>query len=124
MNRNLVLGKNRFEHESIGWNFRMSNLQAAVGVAQLERITDTLSKRKESVGQMYEYFLKETIILNYLWKEHLIAKNIYWVFGIVSLQKKTTLLNGANKLKEEYIGRRPFFYPMHLQKKYKRNTKG
>ena len=87
------MGKNRFEHESIGWNFRMSNLQAAVGVAQLERITDTL-KKKRAVGQMYEYFLKENNNFKLPLEGTSYCKNIYWVFGIVSLQKKTTL-NGA-----------------------------
>ena len=46
--RNLCFGKkDRFYHEDIGWNFRMSNLQAAVGVAQLERIPQTIQKKKK-----------------------------------------------------------------------------
>ena len=51
--RNLCFGNSdRFKHESMGWNFRMSNLQAAVGVAQLERLSETIEK-KLSVGRLY-----------------------------------------------------------------------
>ena len=85
--RNLCFGKkNRFEHESFGWNFRMSNLQAAVGVAQLERITETI-KRKRAVGQMYEYFLKENNNFKYLWKEHLIVKISIGFWSSMSTKK-------------------------------------
>ena len=46
--RNLCFGKKRrFVHEQLGWNFRMSNLQAAVGVAQMERLPQTLAKKRQ-----------------------------------------------------------------------------
>ena len=55
--RNLCFGKrNRFEHEALGWNFRMSNLQAAVGVAQLEQLDDTIAKKRQ-IGRWYEELL-------------------------------------------------------------------
>ncbi len=45
--RNLCFGKvDRFIHEELGWNFRMSNLQAAVGVAQLERLDEFVQKKE------------------------------------------------------------------------------
>ena len=117
--RNLCFGKkNRFEHETIGWNFRMSNLQAAVGVAQLERITETL-KKKRTVGLMYEYFLKDDNNFKLPLRKTSYCENIYWVFGIVSLQKNNNAKWCINKLKEQNIGTRPFFYPMHLQKSIK-----
>ena len=113
--RNLCFGKkNRFEHESIGWNFRMSNLQAAVGVAQLERISDTL-KRKSAVGQMYRYFLKENDNIQLPLDKTSYCENIFWIFGIISLQKNNNAQWWMDKLKKDDIGTRPFFYPMHLQ---------
>ena len=46
--RNLCFGRtDRFIHEDLGWNFRMSNLQAAVGVAQLERLNQTIQKKEK-----------------------------------------------------------------------------
>ena len=42
----------RFVHEELGWNMRMSNLQAAVGVAQLERL-DEFVERKRNMGRLY-----------------------------------------------------------------------
>ena len=52
--RNLCFDKERrYIHEELGWNFRMSNIQAAVGVAQLERIDQTLAK-KRLIGQWYQ----------------------------------------------------------------------
>ena len=117
--RNLCFGKkNRFEHETIGWNFRRSNLQAAVGVAQLERITETL-KRKRAVGHIYEYFLKENNNFKLPLERTSYCENIYWVFGIVCLRKNNDAKWCINKLKEKNIGTRPFFYPMHLQKSIK-----
>ena len=56
--RNLCFGKtDRFVHKELGWNFRMSNLQAAVGVAQLERLPQTLEKKRE-IGKIYHQHLE------------------------------------------------------------------
>ena len=55
--RNLCFDKERrFIHEELGWNFRMSNVQAAVGVAQLERIDDILAKKRQ-IGRWYQQHL-------------------------------------------------------------------
>ena len=52
--RNLCFGRtDRFIHEDQGWNFRISNLQAAVGVAQLERLPQTIKKKRE-IGKIYQ----------------------------------------------------------------------
>ncbi len=48
--RNLCFGEKRFVHEELGWNFRMSNLQAALGVAQLERLAEFV-QRKRKMGK-------------------------------------------------------------------------
>ena len=49
--RNLCFGRtDRFIHEEQGWNFRMSNLQAAVGVAQLERLSQIIQKERDRSG--------------------------------------------------------------------------
>lgn len=105
----------RFLHEELGWNYRMSNLQAAVGVAQLEKLEEFIQKKKE-MGKIYtqEFSGIEKIILPVTKTDY--AENIYWVFGI--LLKDTLGMNAEEamqKLKEKGIGTRPFFYPMHRQ---------
>ena len=112
--RNLCFGKDRFIHEELGWNFRMSNLQAAVGVAQFERLEEFIL-RKKKMGAIYQDLLKNIPAQLPLEKTNY-AENNYWVFGIVL--NKDVKFNAAEAMKmlaEKGIGTRPFFYPMHLQ---------
>jgi perosamine synthetase len=113
--RNLCFGKtDRFVHQELGWNFRMSNLQAAVGVAQLERLPQTLEKKKD-IGRMYHQYLKGCEFFDLPLTQTAYCENIYWVFGITSKDKSRDANWWMNKLAEQGIGTRPFFYPMHLQ---------
>ena len=82
--RNLCFDKERrYIHEELGWNFRMSNIQAAVGVAQLERIDQDLAK-KRLIGGWYQATSARAIRLLQLPLERTAyADNIYWVFGVV-----------------------------------------
>ena len=113
--RNLCFGKTgRFVHQELGWNFRMSNLQAAVGVAQLERLSQTLEKKRE-IGRMYHKHLEGNEFFTLPITQTDYCKNIYWVFGIISKDESRDAKWWMNKLAEQGIGTRPFFYPMHLQ---------
>ena len=113
--RNLCFGKtDRFMHEELGWNFRMSNLQAAVGVAQLERLPQTLEKKRE-IGRMYHQHLEGHKSFALPLTQTAYCENIYWVFGIISKDESRDAKWWMNKLAEQGIGTRPFFYPMHLQ---------
>ncbi len=105
----------RFHHEMLGYNFRMSNIQAAVGVAQLEKIEDHL-KLKRELGAHYQQLLAGVEGLKLPVKKTGYADNIYWVFGIV-LDKKLgiTASEMMKRLAGEGIGCRPFFWPMHRQ---------
>ena len=112
--RNLCFGGiDRFIHEDQGWNFRMSNLQAAVGVAQLERLPETLERK--DIGRMYHQYLKGCEFFDLPLTQTAYCENIYWVFGITSKDKSRDANWWMNKLAEQGIGTRPFFYPMHLQ---------
>lgn len=106
----------RFIHHEIGWNMRMTNLQAALGVAQIERIEYFVNK-KRSIGKLYnqlladlsEYFIFPKTELEY-------AQNIYWVYGLIIKPKfNISAIKMMEELNKEKIGTRPFFYPMHLQ---------
>ena len=109
----------RFVHDEIGWNYRMTNLQAALGVAQLERIDEFVTK-KRWIGKLYDELLQELhdkIEIPIANTDY--AENIYWVYGIVL--KDSVPMNAKEimtKLAERGIGSRPFFYPMHLQPVY------
>ena len=114
--RNLCFNpKKRFVHERLGWNLRMTNMQAALGLAQLERL-DSFVSRKRKMGARYTELLKDIPGLQLPLKHTDYAKNIYWVYGIV-LNKSIELdaEKVIKKLAGKGIGARPFFCPMHQQ---------
>ena len=74
--------KKRFVHERLGWNYRMTNLQAALGLAQLERL-DEFVQRKRSMGKKYTQGLRVLNEVQLPLEKTDYAENIYWVFGLV-----------------------------------------
>lgn len=114
--RNLCFQPNRrFVHEEMGWNFRMTNLQAAVGLAQFERL-DEFVEKKRNMGKYYREKLKDISYLQLPLERTPYAENIYWVYGIVlSSELKMNAEEIMKKLSDKKIGTRPFFFPMHQQ---------
>lgn len=107
--------KKRFIHEDLGWNFRMTNMQAALGVAQLERL-DEFIKIKRRIGNMYTGLLKEIRGIQLPLTSTDYAENIYWAYGIILADEVPFDAEEAMKrLAEKGIGTRPFFFPMHEQ---------
>ncbi len=105
----------RFVHEELGWNLRMSNLQAALGVAQLERL-DEFVARKRHMGQRYTELLADIPGLQLPVPRTDYAENIYWVYGLVLQDEVPFDAAAAMKhLNQQQIGTRPFFWPMHEQ---------
>jgi perosamine synthetase len=105
----------RFVHERLGWNLRMTNLQAALGLAQLERL-DEFVTRKRRMGQRYTERLRDVGSLELPLSGVDFAKNIYWVYGLVI--KDTCDMDGVEamqRLAKAGIGTRPFFWPLHEQ---------
>lgn len=112
----------RFIHFELGFNFRMTNIQAAIGLAQTERIEEHVAK-KVWIGKAYNELLKpleeEGLIKLPVEKEW--AKNTYWMYGIVlNNNLKTTSDLVMKKLADKGIQTRPFFYPLHLQPAFER----
>lgn len=104
----------RFVHDEIGFNYRLTNVQAALGVAQLERL-DEFVVIKKKIGKMYNEMLSLVDVELPLEKTDY-AENIYWVYGLVlgdSISMDATEV--IRSLEKLGIGTRPFFYPMHLQ---------
>ena len=113
--RNLCFQKKRFVHEELGWNFRMTNLQAALGVAQLERL-DEFVARKRRMGRRYSEALRGIGRIQLPLESTGFADNIYWVYGIVLGDDVPFDAEEAMKrLAAQGVGTRPFFWPMHEQ---------
>ena len=115
--RNLCfVPKRRFVHHELGYNFRMSNIQAALGVAQLEKIQSSIEK-KRAIGARYQELLgdlKGRVQLPL--PETPYAKNIYWVFGLVLGDDIPFEEQECEaRLQALGVGTRPFFWPMHEQ---------
>ena len=105
----------RFVHERLGWNLRMTNLQAALGVAQLERLDEFLEK-KRWIGRRYNELLADLPGVQLPLAQTDYAENIYWVYGLVlddSVEFDTE--ETMNMLSKLGVGCRPFFFPMHQQ---------
>ena len=116
--RNLCFGKgnNRFNHDDIGWNYRMTNLQAALGCGQLKNI-NWIVRRKREIGKRYILKLKHCNKIDIQPYKLKYSKNIFWVFGIL-LNKKSKLSRDkvVEKLLDNNIQTRNFFTPMNKQK--------
>jgi perosamine synthetase len=103
----------RFVHQELGWNYRMTNMQAALGLAQLEKIDSHIFKKRE-IGQAYQEGLKNIQGFQLPLARTHYAENIYWVFGLVS-ETQELCEQTVKKLSEQAIGTRPFFWCMHEQ---------
>jgi perosamine synthetase len=113
--RNLCFQANRrFYHEELGFNFRLTNMQAALGVAQLERIEDIIA-RKRWIGQEYRHRLEGIPGLQLPIEEQW-ARSVYWMYGVVLSETIGMDANVfAEKLKTRGIETRPFFLGLHEQ---------
>ncbi len=107
--------KRRFLHYELGWNYRFTNLQSAVGLAQLEKLNKFVNK-KRLIGNIYNKHLSKINHFQTPLKKTKYAKNIYWVYGVVL--KKKSIINAESlmkKLKSFGIETRNFFWPLHKQ---------
>jgi perosamine synthetase len=114
--RNLCFqSDNRFVHERLGWNMRMTNMQAALGLAQLERLDEFLV-RKRRMGMRYTQAFSALPHIQTPLVKTGYAENVYWVYGLLlhegsGIDAKTAM----RRLSSRGIGTRPFFCPMHQQ---------
>jgi perosamine synthetase len=115
LHRNLCFQQaRRFHHEELGSNYRMTNLQAAVGLAQMERVNEFVQiKRRNALAYSGQLAGVNGIQLP-VEKEW--AKNVYWMYGLV-LDDNTGFDadSFSHRLREKDIATRPFFVGMHQQ---------
>jgi len=114
--RNLCfIPSQRFFHYDLGFNARMTNMQAGIGLAQFERIDQFITK-KRWIGKTYQEKLKRIDSLQLPLESTIYAENIYWVFGIVIKDPNYMDAKKAMaKLSEYGIATRPFFWGLHEQ---------
>jgi perosamine synthetase len=113
--RNLCFKPNRrFYHTELGHNYRLTNIQAAIGVAQVEHIEEVVAK-KRWMGQVYTERLTDVQVLQVPVEEPW-AKNVYWMYGVV-LDDSTGMdaVKFADQLSKKGVMTRPFFLGMHEQ---------
>ena len=113
--RNLCFRKDRrFYHTELGHNYRLTNLQAAVGLSQVEQIEEHI-QRKRWMGQAYTERLGGLSQIA-LPVEEPWAKNVYWMYGLVLADDvKYDATEFTQRLKAEGVDTRPFFIGMHEQ---------
>jgi perosamine synthetase len=112
--RNLAFTTPRFYHEVPGYNFRMTGLQAAMGHAQLKRIDEIITRKRE-IAEIYNRHLSGLPGLQ-LPVERPWARNVYWMYGLVVGQDFGINRDAlAQHLKEAGIDTRTFFCPMNQQ---------
>lgn len=101
----------RYWHEEIGYNYRMTNMQAALGLAQLERIEEFLSKRREIMGWYRDRLSTHPRLrLN---RDAFWAKNAYWMVCVEVEDLSDALRQSLmTALRERGVDSRPYFYPV------------
>jgi perosamine synthetase len=112
----------KYWHDDIGYNYSMTNIQAAIGLAQLDRIDEILEKRRKIFNWYLEYFkdiknirtnLNHKKIQNVIWQ-------IYVIINDIDEQKRDLIIKN---LKKKFIETRPFFYPISSMPPYSNLTK-
>ena len=115
--KNLCFGTKdkRFLHSDIGWNYRFTNMQASLGLSQLNRLNNII-KKKIFVGKTYYKYLKNNKNIYFPEPRKNNLQNIYWVNGILILKSaKKDAKQLADELLRYKIETRPFFWPMNKQ---------
>jgi perosamine synthetase len=116
--RNQGFQQPRFVHDVMGYNYRLTNIQAAIGVAQVETVEAKIN-RKRFIGQTYNELLSGVQDLTLPYEEPW-AKNVYWMYGILvkeSFGRTKDELMGM--LHDRGVDTRSFFCPMSLQPVFK-----
>ncbi len=108
------LEKKRYWHKEVGFNYRMTNIQAALGLAQLENIEELIEKRRKN-AHLYNSLLCNVKGLT-LPVETNGTRNVYWMYSLV-VEKEFGMSRDElmNQLRKKDVETRAFFWPMHQQ---------
>jgi len=109
--------KNSYNHKLIGYNYRMTNICAAIGTAQIKKI-DNYIKKKIQIFKLYKKYLKDCAVEFQL--DYKKVKNTYWLVTIL-LNDNRTKENLMKYLKKKNIETRPIFIPINQLNMYKQS---
>lgn len=111
--------KRKYYHPKLGFNYRMTNLQAALGCAQLKKI-DYIINKKIELAKLYAHFLKDKLPEITLQPQAKWAKNVFWMVSML-IQKKGKKNRDflIKELKKRGVETRPFFFPLHRHSRFK-----
>ena len=104
----------RYWHNLVGFNYRMTNLQAALGLAQLKKI-ERIIKIKRRIAKMYLENLPDCLELQ---MDPPNQKSVFWLYSILAKNRKIRDII-SNELEKREIESRNFFYPVHIMPPYR-----
>ena len=112
--RNQAFDQPRFVHREIGYNYRLTNVQAAIGLAQAEKLQEKVVRKRE-IAHWYAEAFAGVADVELPW-EAPGAKNVYWMYGVKLGDSFRRGRDGVMALmKEKGVETRAFFCPMHRQ---------
>jgi perosamine synthetase len=111
--------KRSYWHEIIGFNYRMTNLQAAVGVAQTKKMAGFIEKKRQ-IAQWYAEQLAPLAGAGRLslHPEAAWARNVYWMYSVILSDACPSLEVVRTRLNDRGVDSRPFFHPIHTLPPY------
>ncbi|MDE1824977.1 MAG: DegT/DnrJ/EryC1/StrS family aminotransferase [Candidatus Micrarchaeota archaeon] len=115
----------RYWYDVIGYNYRMTNMQAAIGVAQLHRM-DSVIRRKREIARLYEEKLSKLADNGYITLSPQMewANSVYWMYNILLSGKAKVCKDSLmERLWAKGIETRPIFYPLHTMPPYKQSRR-
>jgi perosamine synthetase len=112
--RNQAFDHPRFVHREIGFNYRLTNVQAAIGLAQAEKVDEKVEKKRE-IARWYAEAFADVEDVELPW-EAPGAKNVYWMYGVKLGDSFRRGRDGVmTAMKAKGVETRAFFCPMHRQ---------
>jgi perosamine synthetase len=114
--------KRKYWHAHVGYNYRMTNLQAAIGVAQMERIEKVIDRKRRN-ARIYNSLLADVRGLT-LPQEAPSTRNVYWLYTVlINEQFKMSRTRVIKELARKGIETRPVFYPITSMPPYRNGTR-
>jgi len=111
--------KRPYWHETVGFNYRMTNLQAAVGVAQMGKLSGFIEKKREIAGWYHEALRPLARAGRVaLHPEAPWARSVFWMSSVLLGDVHVSLDEVRSRLDERGVDSRPFFHPIHTLPPY------
>lgn len=105
----------RYWHEALGFNYRMTNLAAAIGVAQMERVDELVDHRRRLAGWYHSELAGRSLLT--LPGERPEVKHAYWMYSVL-LPEGVDRVKVMQRLASRDVETRPYFYPAHEMPMY------